>query len=303
MSESLWPTMQEAFQAIGPHYQEVSQATVQNAGFERGDWFACYLAFGLEPEPLTAVTFHQIAPYGNVERLQTFLIGATERGFLEAVDDYEYALTEKGRSATQQFFDEVWSILAQVTPLSEARMTQLAELLHRIVLATMATAEPAAKPQLAVSRGTDPGLDVPSIVRIDQYLTDLTRFRDDAHVAAWSQYDMNGQTWETFSLIWRGEVNTLAELTERLQNREFDTAVYADALNNLLQKGWISEDEGIYQVTAVGKELRENAEAQTETYFHVGLSNLTENEIATLKSLLVQLKEGLAIAEPELVPA
>jgi hypothetical protein len=303
MMESVWPSVQQAFQAIGPHYQEQTRQLIEEWGYEDGDWFISFLACGLDPEPLTAVILQKkIFVYSKLERVQALLAGTAERGFLEEKSAGQYSITDKGQAGMDKFFETAWDAIEELTPLPEADMDKLAHLLFRVVAATETASQPARKANLKISRRTDPGLDAPSMVRIDQYLTDLLRYRDDAHIAVWSAHDVNGPAWEAFTYIWRGDVQTTAELVEKLPNRGFTAVEYDNALAALVQKGWLTVQDGAYAVTAMGTQLRDAAEAETEDRFSVGLWALDAAETHTLVSLLTQFKEGLAIAE-ELVPA
>ncbi len=299
--ESLWPNVQEAFQAIGPHYQPQTGPFVRELGYEDGDWFISFIAYGVDPEPLTAVALQKkIYVYSHLDRVQQILAGAAERGFLAETQAGHYIITEKGRGGLDRFFEIAWDTIAELTPLPESDMERLARLLYRVVAATETASEPAVKANLKVSRRTDPGLDALEIVRIDQYLTDLLRYRDDAHIAVWSTHGVSGPAWEAFTYIWRGDVHTTAELVEKLPNRGHTAQAYDDALATLVHKGWLAVQDGVYTVTAVGQQLRDAAETETEEKFHVGLWALDAAEIKTLHYLLAQFKEGLTISE--LVP-
>lgn len=297
--ESLWPSVQEAFQAIGPHYQPQTGPFVRELGYEDGDWFISFIAYGVDPEPLTAVTLQKkLFVYSHPDRVQQLLAGAAKRGFLAETQAGQYTITEKGRDGMAQFFEIAWDAIADLLPVPEPEMERLARLLYRVVAATETASEPAVKANLKVSRRTDPGLDALEIVRIDQYLTDLLRYRDDAHIAVWSTRSVSGPAWEAFTTIWRGDAQTATELVEKLPNRGHTAVAYDEALATLVQKGWLTVQDGVYMVTAVGQQLRDAAETETEEKFHVGLWALDAAEIKTLHSLLAQFKEGLTISEP-----
>lgn len=302
MTDSLWPHVQEAVGALGTHYQEQTQVYLTDGGYVHPDWTVSFLAYGIEPEPLTAVTLRELLPYIHVTTPDPRLIQAVEHGFLASDDGETYGLTANGRAGMERFFSLAWEIIGELTPLPDAELNRLANLLHRIVAATVATSQPIARPRLRISRRTDPGLDAPALVRIDQYLTDLLQYRDDAHTAVWTAYGITGQVWEAFTYFWRGDVQTVAELFEKLPRRGFSEAEYAEAAQELVQRGWLVENDGLYQITASGRQLRDEAETKTEENFHVGFWVCTQSEIAELTSLLIGLKEGLALpAEP--VPA
>ncbi|HUM68574.1 MAG TPA: hypothetical protein PLK31_06970 [Chloroflexota bacterium] len=298
MMDSIWPSVQEAFQAIGPHYQPQTGPFVTEAGYQDGDWFISFIACGLDPEPLTAVTLQKkLFVYSHPDRVQQLLTGATERGFLAENQPGQYSLTKKGRDGMARFFEIAWDASAELLPIPEPEMEVLARLLYRVVAATETAAKPAIKTNLKVSRRTDPGLDGPAIVRIDQYLTDLLRYRDDAHIAVWSAHGVSGPAWEAFTTIWRGDVQTTAELVEKLPNRGHTAVAYDEALATLVQKGWLTVQDEVYAVTAVGQQIRDAAELETEENFNVGLWALDAAEIKTLHALLAQFKEKMIISE------
>ncbi len=300
--KSLWPDVQEAFQAIGPHYQPQTGPFVREWGYEDSDWFVSFIAYGVDPDPLTAVALQKkIYVYSHPDRVKQLLTGAAARGFLTENQTGQYTITEKGRAGMDKFFEIAWDSIEDLTPLPAVDIDRLAHMLYRVVAATETALQPAAKTNLKVSRRTDPGLDAPGIVRVDQYLTDLLRYRDDAHIAVWSAHGVSGPAWEAFTYIWRGDAQTTAELVEKLPNRGHTAVAYDEALVTLVKKGWLTMQDGVYTVTAVGQQLRDAAETETEEKFNVGLWALDADEMETLVSLLAQFKEGLAI--PELIPA
>jgi len=303
MRENLWPILQEAFNAITPYYQEQIREAMAEIGFEGPDWYMSYLAFGLDPEPLTAVTLHKLQPYANNERQKELLKKTAEKGFLETNKHEEYMITAKGRRGIETFFEVARAAIGQIDPMPKSQMDTLAITLQNIVDNTLAAPEQVNKRHLKISRATDFDENANAAVRIDQYLTDLLRYRDDAHLAAWQSLPVNGPAWEAFTLFWRGEVSTLDELVENRKQRGFETAVYTHSLKVLRQLGWLKKVNDTYQVTENGSNLRDQVEKQTNANFFVGIAKLKESDIEALTSLLIQFKEGLAIPEKEPIPA
>ena len=130
--KSIWSSVQEAFQAIGPHYQPVSGPFVQEAGYEDCDWFISFIAYGLDPEPLTAVTLQKkLFVYSHPDRVQQLLTGATTRGFLAENQTGQYTITAKGRDGMDRFFEIAWDAIAELLPIPEPEMNLLARLLYR----------------------------------------------------------------------------------------------------------------------------------------------------------------------------
>ncbi|MEJ2747557.1 MAG: hypothetical protein P8183_06570, partial [Anaerolineae bacterium] len=289
----LWPLLQSTMQAFVPHYRDAMQPVLTEVGFQGPDWFFSFVAYGIDPEPLTAVHFHTCFPYPNIETQKQNMALAAEHGFLEEVDADSYRLTDKGRAGMQRFYADTGAAIAGLEPLPAADMQQLADLFGRIIAATEAAEEPSHKPVFLMSRRTDTGRDAPPALRIDQFATDMLRYRNDASIAAWLNHGVDGQTWETLTYLWRDQAHTAAELAEQLANRNYNEAVYTTALQNLVQKGWAEAADGVYQITETGRKVREAAETKTDDYFFVGWSALSEAEQTQFETLLGQLRDKL----------
>lgn len=303
--EDLWSLLQTTMQAFTPHYNDAMQTVLTEVGFQGPDWFVSFIAFGIDPEPLTADFFHACFPYGNIENQKQTLAQVAAHGFLEAVAADSYRLTEKGHAGMSRFYTDTGAAISGLEPLPIADMQRLADLFGRIIAATEAAPEPARKPLFMMSRRTDTGSTALLALRIDQYATDMLRYRDDAHLAAWANYGVDGPTWETLTFLWRDQAHTAAELAEQLaNNRNYDAAVYADALQKLVDLGWAIAINGAYHVTDTGKKVRDEAETRTDDYFFVGWSALSEAETGELHNLMTRLNEALAkLAEATAVSA
>ena len=129
-------------------------------------------------------------------------------------------------------------------------------------------------------------------------MLDLFAFRDDAHIAAWRPYGTSGQVWEALTYVWRGEASTAAELAEKVGDyRRYDEEAYAAALQELVDQGWIVEEEGAYVATEAGRRLRQAAEDTTDRYFDAAWTALSEAEVVEVKELLEKL--AAAVKPPE----
>jgi hypothetical protein len=61
----------------------------------------------------------------------------------------------------------------------------------------------------------------------------------------------------------------------------------------LIERGWVEESSGVYQITSKGKQVRAEVEAETERLFFAPWSCLEESELAELASLAEGLRDGL----------
>lgn len=302
-----WTLIQETMRAFAPHYQEAVRVIFNEDGFQNGDWYVCFLAYGREGQPITAAFIkNKLNPYPHIDTLQGLLDGAMERGFLQGGAEQGYTLTNAGRESMVRFFRNARQLLASIEPLPAEKMARLAVLLGKIIEVTEAAPVPAAKTGFRLSRRTTPDDgDAAPAVLIDQYLTDLLRYRDDAHIASWRDLDVSGQAWQTFTAIWREEATTPAALYEHLANAhsQHGPETYVPLIEELIGLGWVETVRDEYQVTEKGRALREEAEAVTNRHFFTGWSALNPAETAELDTLLADLRDQLRALAADCVMA
>ena len=290
----LWPLMWEAWGALTAHYGPAINHAAEELGIPLGEWYGWLMAAYLfEPEPVSARRLHVRAAHTAPAKLETYLAKGVHLGLLEPVGAGEHRLTGAGQAGVRQLIEAAYAAMASLRPLPESDLKRLASLLGRLVEANLATSESPGKWCLRIARKYDPGVEAPVMERLDQYLSDLSAYRDDARLASWRPYGVSGQAWEAFTLLWRGEVTTLDELYEKLARRGFTREDYARALQELVERGWVSEDQGSYSVTGRGDTLRREAEDVTNRYFYAAWDWLTEAEIADLRDLLTRFCTAL----------
>ena len=287
-----WPLVHETMVAFAPFYRSTMQEAIRE--WELPDnWFPLSLARGAHPAPLSLERYHAWTPYTARARCAETLEGLAGLEFLERVGPDAYRLTDVGREALDDVFGAAHARLAEVDPLPEEEMGRLNALLSRLVAATLEAPEPREKWSLIYSRWTDPGEGATGSVVTDQYLTDLIRFRDDAHLAAWKSYDINGHAWEALTFLWRDQAHTAEALAEQLPFRGHSPETYAGALDELVDRGWVQKTADGYQITAQGRTVRQQAEDATNHYFFAPWSGLSTSEIDQLGALLTRLRDRL----------
>jgi DNA-binding MarR family transcriptional regulator len=287
----LYPLAIEAMQALALHYRAAMDQANAEVGLKDHDWGVLFAALGVEPEPLTVARLHWLAPYDAAEALDKRLAATASRGFLAPDRDGAYRLTEVGRHAAWASIRAAHARLSAIEPLPADELRRLLDLLRRLVDSTLAASEPAEKHYLHRSRLVDPGADAVAAARIDQYLTDLALFRDDAHLASWRPYEISGQAWEALTLIWRGEAGTLDMLVEQLARREHTQMAYTAALQTLADRGWVAERDGAYDLTEQGRALRQRAEDETDRLFYRPWQILDDGAAQELRALLTRLRD------------
>jgi hypothetical protein len=235
------------------------------------------------------------SPYTATRLYSERLAKAARGGFLTRVAQAEhaYGLTELGRQAAQQIMRAMYAQIATLQPISSTHLERLAGFLHRLVMSSLTAPEPPGKRCLLQSRRIDPGITAPAVVRIDQYGGDLAAYRDDAHLAAWQPHNLNGHAWDALTCLWRSAAATLDGLHQELERRGHSRDEDRQALEDLLQRGWVGEQTGNYQVTPLGQAIRQAAEEATDQYFYAPWSCLSQGETEELRTLLMLFRDGL----------
>lgn len=293
---NLWPLAREVYDALGDVYGPVmARAATEQCGIPSGSYFGWMLVEpGVAPVPISAESLALRGPYTAMSLNAERLAESARLGLLTPAGSGEYYLTEAGLAATRRIFGAAYAAMAPLHPLPEAGLQRLAGLLQRLVEAVQAAPEPPGKWSFRLSRRIDPGRDVPALVWIDQYLSDLNAYRDDSHLAAWRPYNISGATWEAFTRVWRGTARTPDEVYEQLAFRGHPRTTYAAALNDLVLRGWLETDGDGYRMTAAGLTVRQEAEAATDRHFYAPWSCLSAQELDELRALLTGVLDGLA---------
>jgi hypothetical protein len=124
---------------------------------------------------------------------------------------------------------------------------------------------------------------------------DLGAYRDDAHLATWhGVHHVMPLSWETISMLWSGQADSLETLTQVLGRRGFTAAEQTAALDDLEQRSWVRESkDGQYQLMEAGRRVRDAAEALTDEYFYGPWSISNEHDTERLRHLLAVLAKAV----------
>jgi hypothetical protein len=287
----------EAAHALGDHYEPALEEAAAAAGLEHPAWTLLLPALTFEPQSISAERLRVRGHYTSIHSYEARLLSLARQGMLKFVGRNDYRLTYRGRDTVQHLLSVAYTKMSALESLPTAELDRLAFVLYRLVEASLSAPEPPSKWSLALSRRIDPGEDAPVVVRVDQYLSDLNGYRDDAHLASWRPYGVNGPAWEAFTLIWRDEARSLDELSQRLEWRGHSRAVYAEAIDQLTGRGWLEAVNGQHRLTAEGQMTRQEAEDLTDRYFYRPWATLTEDECQDIERLLTQLRDALTQLE------
>lgn len=279
---------------IGARTTPAINEFAQEKGLDEGqDALFVQVAYGFAPEPIGLEHLTKRTPYANPKAYRVQMEEAAERGWLEAAGQGLYGLTARGQQVTGELFDLGDRVFGELEALPEADLHRVTELLHKVVQQAQDLPEPAEKVALLWGSKFDRGPDAPAMVQARRKLLDLLGFRDDAHIAAWRPYGADGQVWEAFTYVWRGDAGTAAELAEKLPYRNYDEDAYAAALQEVVARGWIVQDGESFVATEEGNRLRQEAEDATDRFFDAAWTGLGESDTKELKRLLERMAEAL----------
>jgi predicted transcriptional regulator len=271
----------------------------KHEGLEQPDVGFVQVAYGYAPKPVTAKIFFERGPYGSPKAVKKQMKGSAERGWLQAAGEGQYTLTEKGKKAAKGIFELADELFGGMETLPDADLLRVTALLGKVVDQARALPEPEKKLGLSWGAMFDRGPNAAPLVQLRRRMLDLFAYRDDVHIAAWQPYDVKGYVWEAFTFVWRDEANTAAELVEKLPYRSLDEEAYARALEELVGRDWIAEEDGRYVVTEKGKALRQEAEDTTDRYYDAAFAVLSDEEVVEVKGLLKKLAEAVEPREEE----
>jgi hypothetical protein len=187
--------------------------------------------------------------------------------------------------------------MSKADPLPAEEGRRLAQLLGCLVQACLFTPPPPDTWRIRLSYQLMPA-EAPPLPYIEQSLSCLQAYRDDAHLAAWQPSDLSAPALEALTLIWRSEAGSLDALYNRLAIRGFESHDYHAALNELRLRGLLEGKDTALRLTANGVSFRDQIEQDTDRYFFTPWDCLTTVDKKELACLLSTLRGGLRMKIP-----
>lgn len=294
--EGLYQLFDLAVQNFHPLYRDRLQPVLEQTGMNKaGVLFLGHMNAQRGDKPLNPEYFVGRSPYTNAYLLW-------EKRFQDMIENGVVVKTDSGYELTPQTIENYalvnttfYTLLGDIAESLQTDLKKLAILLKQVTDACLnAPNPPGTKLLQAVKSGTS-GVAYNLLAEIDHYYDLLNAFRDDCHIAAWQPHQIMGYVWEALTFLWREEVNSLKTLTEKLQFRGYNDTDYANALKELVERGWLAQDDETYNLTPLGKQIRDEAEHLTDRYFYTPWATLTEADVNTLRDLLSQFKDELVM--------
>lgn len=218
---------------------------------------------GARPQDIGSATYRT-----SDEPLRATAAAAESAGLIARADG-RWSLTDKGRSALDEFrraIDAHYSSLsASLSPIPADELERLADLLDQAFRTASISAEP--KTREHTPRALRHRWQAPSSVmaRLDAAIFGLWQVRDDCHVQAWRDAGLAGPALDILTKVWRREAKTVEELSGAARP-EADTRA---ALQELRDAGLLAPgpDQSDLTITAKGTGTRQRIEAETDRYF------------------------------------
>ena len=247
-------------------------------------------ALEFAPEPLTVERFRRRAVYSSPSLTRALLELLASEQYFDPIEG-EYHLTKKGHAEAEKIRQFRINTFEGFEPISPDISAQIEGYMKRIILASLEV-DTISTWSLVHSRKRAPEKDAPALAKIVQYGSDFNAFRDDAHMAAFGEYDVEGHVWEAFSYIKNQQATTVADLYEKLAYRGFYTQDWQLALDTLVNRGWLEVRNGIYATTSKGLEVSQDIEAKTDSYFYEPWEVLSAAEYSDLITKMQELSDA-----------
>jgi hypothetical protein len=211
---------------------------------------------GAGPRDIGSATYRT-----NDEPIRATAAAAVSAGLI-AWGDGHWSLTDKGRTALDDFRRAIDAHYASLSPIGASDLDELATLLDQAFRSAASSAEPKTRehtPRAVRHRWQEPSSP---LARLDAAVYGLWMVRDDCHVQAWRDAGLTGPALDVLTKVWRKEATTVAELSSPARP-EADTQA---AVRELRDAGLLAGGDPL-AATAKGAGARERIEAETDRYF------------------------------------
>ena len=274
---SLWKLMRESWIKLQARFDPAINLLVSESGLSIREWMMLISTLTFEPEDTTPSHLMVRGPYTSSEQYLMWLENAADKGYLQIISTGRFRLTPEGRKVTLDFIKVARDAMVSADPMPLSDSQTLADLLDRLVQSCLETPPPPNTWSISLSNKLMPTFD-PPMPFIEQAISCLSAYRDDAHLVSWRSSSLSATALESLTLIWRGQVNTLDELMGKLSFRGHSKRVYIDALAELRARSYISGVLSVLRITEDGKLFRDQVEAKTDQYFFSPWSYMTQSE-------------------------
>ena len=224
------------------------------------------------------------------EPMRAPLVAAESVGLVVFADG-RWSLTQKGRTALDEYRRAMDTYFATLAPIDAADLARLAGLFESALAAAAAAPAPQTRdhtPRAARYRWTEPSSPMG---RLDAAIYGLWQVRDDCHMQAWRDAGLTGPAMHLFTAIWRKEAATEDDLISKVATQRPDDV--RAGLQQLRASAWLTTTPAL-ALTAAGTATRERIEAETDRYFFDPWPETVGAQAAWMIDRLAAVNAGLA---------
>ena len=276
-------------------FWSITEPRIEDASVQQGIPIELYYYSELGLEYFSIPDFQKRDPYSNPEQFEKLFARLLVRGWIAALPDGRYLVTEGSRGAARRIIQAGDAHLASFEQMLDPNLQKLAMLLKRIVLASAEAPEPPKKWAI-IKRFRVADKDSSWLPQIREYLMDLFAYRDDSHLsAAHPHFGGAGIVWSVLGSIWSGDAVTVEQMTESMAFRGYGVEDYEVAIQAAIEIGWAESADVAFafRPTQKGRELREQVERLANEYFYHPWSVMEEDELSEMYILLTKLRDQL----------
>jgi hypothetical protein len=286
----IWALALEAQHRIARLYDPAFKQFMADTGLELAGVGLLLAALTFDPLTINPARLRVRSPYTSTRAYRDRLRVVAEMGYLEQAEPDDYFLSDLGKRQSSELIEASRERIAQGDPLSLDDSRRLEELFDRLVGCSLDTAPPPEPWSIGYSYKLMPGPE-PPLPYIEQAISCLASYRDDAHLAAWRLGGLSAIAMESLTMLWRQECSSLEGLADRLQHRGHSFEQYQEALVELRQRGFIRGDDISLSLTEEGLAMRLRVETATDRYFYAPWSCLSAANRIDMACLLTQLRD------------
>lgn len=288
----MWQLVLDAWSSLRRHFEPVIEQTARSLNLDVRTWGLLLAALSFEPEETTPAHLMIRGPYTSAEMYHRRLEAAARAGFLQELAPGRFRLSESGRKTALSLIEIGRQAMAEADPLEPAESARLRDLLDRLVKACLETPPPPQTWSIQLSCRLMPPAE-PPMPFIEQAISALWAYRDDAHLAAWQHSGLSATALETLTLLWRGEVDSLESLCKRLETRGHSCQVYQAGIDELRKRGYVNGPDHAPWLTGSGRVFRNQVEDETNRLFFRPWSCLNQDNKQEMIVLLERMRDGL----------
>lgn len=288
-----WPLMYSVIQ----DFWSITEPHIEDAAIRNDIPIELYLYSELGLERFSIQDFQRRDPFSNPEQFERLFVRLHLKGWIEPMSDGSFQVTEKARATARNLIQAGDVQLSDFSSMPAPELKRLLALLKQIVMECCVAPEPPGKWAI-LKRFRVANRHYPPIMQIREYLMDLYAYRDDAHLSASRPYFNDaGIVWLVLSSLETGEAVNAEQMAEKMAFRGYVLEDYEIAMQAALELGWAQPEThpGKFCLTREGKQLRQQAERDTNEYFYAPWSVLRQEEIEELHQLLIRLHNGLRV--------